>query len=189
MNFIELLPLAVSAAGGGAAPATGFVSVAGAGTTGTDRDGPGTEQEAVESKLNRLTHELGQVVFRMSKKLSGFPKSENLAPDIAKTEETTAPTPFEITPEAVVAEMKEAMRFLASPNQPGDTHKTFISRAARAAGLSTYEGRVFWYGLNKEPKAHLVDRVRVAVKRKLKNEIAALEHRTAVLKRLAMEPA
>lgn len=130
-EFISLLPLGGGTPGGSAAPATGFASVAGAGTTGTNESAP-----------VRLTHELAQKPSPMTDKSSATADKQVFSAD------------------AIAREMQAHMRTLAMPSVPGEGVKAAVSRAARRVGIPYGQARRLWYGEFQEIPAYLADRIR-----------------------------
>lgn len=125
-EFISLLPLGGGTPGGSAAPVTGFASVTGAGTTGT------------ESELNRLSQDIARAVCKMSEIPSNFLESKNLAPAKRPSREALKALIYALVQDYIRQQVKD--------RRSGELVETAIDRVAREHGLTSQEIKGLWNG-------------------------------------------
>jgi hypothetical protein len=65
---------------------------------------------------------------------------------------------------SIIDEMREAIRELAGPRSFTDTRESWLSRAARRAGITFRQAKAFHYGETMNPRVADVEKVRAAVR-------------------------
>lgn len=66
----------------------------------------------------------------------------------------------------VAAEMKDAIVFLAGPRGWHDNRKSWLSKGARAAGISYRQARSLFYQEAENPRSKIVEAVREALRKR-----------------------
>lgn len=92
--------------------------------------------------------------------------------------------------ETVQSEMREAVRSLAKPSEPGESVKACVRRVSLKTGFSFDEIRRLWYGRWRIVPAYVADRIREAKEaheRTLDRNYEALKVRQAALYGLTHE--
>lgn len=64
---------------------------------------------------------------------------------------------------SLATEMHQSIRVLAGPRADVDTRESMLSRAARRAGITYRQARALYYRETSDPRASVVERVRVAM--------------------------